>query len=66
MIVLILTVANLYFRSVDVTLLDWSKTEHVEMLKKQIDKLWALTLREEMRKRDNIGWEKETKNMKDN
>lgn len=30
---------NAYFRSIDVTLLDWSKTEHVEMLKKQIDKL---------------------------
>ena len=30
---------NAYFRSIDVTLLDWSKTKHVEMLKKQIDKL---------------------------
>jgi len=30
---------NAYFRTIDVILLDWSKTEHVEKLKKQIDKL---------------------------
>jgi hypothetical protein len=30
---------NTYFRSIDVILLDWSKTEHCEMLKKQIDEL---------------------------
>lgn len=28
-----------YFRSIDVTLLDWSNTAHVEILKKQVDKL---------------------------
>jgi len=30
---------NAYFRNMGVTLLDWSKTEHVEMLEKQIDTL---------------------------
>jgi len=31
--------AYAYFKNLDVILLDWSKTEHVEILKKQIDRL---------------------------